>query len=233
MINKLKVIITYFKNNKTAIRYIIVCLTILILGTIYCISVLAKKDKEAVEYYSYQTEYEETSVSKNDLEKNSESDNKNFSSNTNPNSTIYVYVCGCVNNPNVYPCKEGTRVYEVIDMAGGLTDEAYVQALNLADIVQDKDKIYVPNMESFQNQENLSSDNIDMENSSQQSTLININTATLSELTTLSGIGEARAKDIIEYRTQHGKFHSKEDIMKINGIKEAAYLKIKDYITVS
>lgn len=113
-----------------------------------------------------------------------------------------------------------------------LTQEACVQALNLADIVQDKDKIDVPDMESFQKQENLSSNNIDIENSSKNSSLININTASLSELTTLPGIGESRARDIIEYRTQHGKFYVKEDIMKISGIKEAAYSKIKDYITV-
>lgn len=234
--NKLNI---YFKNHKTAIRYIIVCLTILILGTIYCISVLAKKDKETVEYYNYQTgddksfSTEKSETEKFSIENDSKNDNKNISSNANQNSTIYVYICGSVNNPGVYPCTEGTRVYEVIDMAGGLTDEAYVQALNLADIVQDKDKIYVPDKESFQNQEHISSGGIDTESSSKQSLLININTATLSELTTLPGIGESRARDIIEYRTQHGQFHSKEDIMKISGIKEAAYSKIKDYITVS
>ncbi len=226
MINKLNVLNTYLKSNKTAIRYGVVCLTILILGTIYCISVLAKKDKEAVEYYHYQTVNEESLYSA------SENDNKIISSNENQNSKIYVYICGCVKNPGVYPCVEGTRVYEIIDMAGGLTEEAYVQALNLADIVQDKDKIDVPDMESFQNQENLSNNSIDIESSSTKSTLININTASLSELTTLPGIGESRAKDIIEYRIQHGKFNFKEDIMKINGIKEAAYSKIKDYITV-
>ncbi len=226
MINKLNVLKTYLKSNKTAIRYGIVCLTILILGTIYCISVLAKKDKDVVEYYNYQTVNEESlySASKND--------NEIISSNENQNSKIYVYICGCVKSPGVYPCAEGTRVYEIIDMAGGLTEEAYVEALNLADIVQDKDKIYVPDMESFQNQENLSGSDIDIENSSKKSSLININTASLSELTTLPGIGESRAKDIIEYRTKQGKFNCKEDIMKINGIKEAAYSKIKDYITV-
>lgn len=226
MINRLNVLNTYLKSNKTAIRYGIACLTILILGTIYCISVLAKKDKEAVEYYNYQMVDEES------LHSESENDNKIISSNENQNSKIYVYICGCVKNPGVYSCAEGTRVYEIIDMAGGLTQEACVQALNLADIVQDKDKIDVPDMETFQNQANLSSNRIDIEDSSKKSSLININTASLSELTTLPGIGESRAKDIIEYRTQHGKFNIKEDIMKISGIKEAAYSKIKDYITV-
>lgn len=226
MINKLNVFNKYLKSNKTAIRYGIVCLTILVLGTIYCISVLAKKDKEAVEYYNYQTTNEES------LYAVSENNNKIISSNDNQNSEIYVYICGCVKNPGVYSCIKGTRVYEIIDMAGGLTQEACVQALNLADIVEDKDKIYVPDMESFQNQENLSDNRIDIENSSKNSSLININTASLSELTTLPGIGESRARDIIAYRTEHGKFDMKEDIMKISGIKEAAYSKIKDYITV-
>lgn len=226
MINKLNVLNTYLKSNKTAIRYGIVCLTILVLGTIYCISVLAKKDKEAIEYYNYQTVNEESLYSA------SENDNKIISSNNNQNSKIYVYICGCVKKPGVYPCAEGTRVYEIIDMAGGLTEEAYVQALNLADIVEDKDKIYIPDMESFQNQENLSDNSIDIKDSSKKSSLININTASLSELITLPGIGESRARDIIEYRTQYGKFNIKEDIMKISGIKEAAYSKIKDYITV-
>lgn len=226
MINKLNVLNTYLKSNKTAIRYGIVCLTILVLGTIYCISVLAKKDKEAIEYYNYQTVNEESLYSA------SENDNKIISSNNNQNSKIYVYICGCVKKPGVYPCAEGTRVYEIIDMAGGLTEEAYVQALNLADIVEDKDKIYIPDMESFQNQENLSDNSIGIKDSSKKSSLININTASLSELITLPGIGESRARDIIEYRTQYGKFNIKEDIMKISGIKEAAYSKIKDYITV-
>ena len=79
MINKLNVLKTYLKSNKTAIRYGIVCLTILILGTIYCISVLAKKDKDVVEYYNYQTVNEESlySASKNDNEIISSIENQN------------------------------------------------------------------------------------------------------------------------------------------------------------
>jgi len=212
MIKKLN---TYLKTYKTAIKYVITGLAVLILGTIYCISVLADREKETAQYYNNQTTEEETMSFDSEEEK--------ISANENKNEDIYVYICGCVNNPGVYQCVQGMRVYEAIDMAGGFTEDACTEALNLAELVKDKEKIYVPDVQTASNSENIS------DNTSGR---ININTATIEELMTLPGIGEAKAKDIIAYRTQNGSFTATEDIMKISGIKEAAYAKIRDYITI-
>jgi competence protein ComEA len=133
---------------------------------------------------------------------------------------IYVYVCGCVNNPGVIGVKEGSRIVDVIAKAGGMTEEADVNALNQAEPVVDGQKVYVP----IKGEE--------VSNSSSGQGKVNINTASKDELMTLPGIGESKASDIINYRDSAGGFQTIEDIMQISGIKEAAFEKIKDYIKV-
>jgi len=140
---------------------------------------------------------------------------------------ICVYVCGCVMNPGVYELYENMRVYQAIDMAGGMTEYANNNYLNMAEYLIDGQKIYVPDMnENLSNQVSLQA----LDNSS--STLININSATKDQLMTLPGIGESRADDIIAYRTTNNKFETIEDIKKVSGIKDAAFNKIKDLIVV-
>ena len=141
---------------------------------------------------------------------------------------IAVYVCGAVVNPGVYQLEEGARVIQAIEAAGGVCNDAKQHYLNLAGFVNDGDKIYVPSTEEIESgyiQDNTyeSSGNI---------LCININTATKSELMQLPGIGESKADSIISYRKEHGNFKTTEDIMLINGIKEAVYNQIKDYIKV-
>jgi len=140
---------------------------------------------------------------------------------------IYVYVCGCVMNPGVYDLYENMRVYEAIEMAGGMTDNANYNYLNMAEFLIDGQKIYVPDMnEVMSNQVSPQA----LDNSS--STLININSATKDQLMTLPGIGESRADDIIAYRVTNNKFETIEDIKNVSGIKDAAFNKIKDLIVV-
>jgi len=137
---------------------------------------------------------------------------------------IMVYIAGCVKNPGVYEVKNGSRVTDVLDAAGGATDEADLKAINLAARVKDEDKIIVPNIS-----ENLSGSQAGAQN---ESGLININTATKEELKTLPGVGDVRAGNIIAYREKNGNFNSIEDIMNVPNIGKGIYAQIMDYITV-
>ena len=137
---------------------------------------------------------------------------------------VYVHICGEVMEPGVYELPEGSRIFEAVKAAGGLTDEADEASLNMAEKVSDGMQIVI-----------LSYDEIVERSAAEQeakSGLVNINTASREQLMTLSGIGEARAEDIIRYREESGGFNVIEDIKKVPGIKDAAYLKIKDNITV-
>lgn len=136
----------------------------------------------------------------------------------------YVHVCGQVKKPGVYQLEEGARIYDAVQLAGGFTEEAWEEAVNLAKLVTDGEQIKIPDQaeaELFFTQEEQT-----------ESGLINLNQATKEQLMTLTGIGEARAREIITYREEHGGFQAIEDIMKVPGIKEAAFAKIKNQIIV-
>ena len=147
-----------------------------------------------------------------------------------PAETVYVYVCGAVNAPGVYELNEDARVFEAITLAGGMTAEAAPEAVSQARTVADGEQIYVPTVQEVQMQgsgvEDIVTGNADV------SGKININTAGKEELMTLTGIGEAKAQSILDYREEHGKFGSIEDLMLIEGIKEGVFNKIKEDITI-
>ncbi len=139
-------------------------------------------------------------------------------------TTIRVYVCGAVANPGVVEIPQGSRVEDALKAAGGFGAEAGREAVNLADWVSDGQKLYFP-------KEGEALEEIAAEAESAPG-LVNINTADVAALCTLPGIRESRAQDIISYREANGGFGACEDIMKVSGIKTAAYEKIKDKITV-
>ena len=147
-----------------------------------------------------------------------------------PAETVYVYVCGAVNAPGVYELNEDARVFEAITLAGGMTAEAAPEAVSQARTVADGEQIYVPTVREVQMQgsgvEDIVTGNADV------SGKININTAGKEELMTLTGIGEAKAQSILDYREEHGQFGSIEDLMLIEGIKEGVFNKIKEDITI-
>lgn len=136
-------------------------------------------------------------------------------------TVCYVYVCGEVNVPGVYKLPAGSRVYEAIQLAGGLTEKADAAAVNQALLLADGQMIQIP----AQGEESHTA--IEEEDGR-----VDLNTADIRELMEIPGIGEAKAKSIIAYREQNGGFQSAEDVMKITGIKEGLYSKMKDYITV-
>ena len=143
-------------------------------------------------------------------------------------AVIFVDISGAVEKPGVYEVTKETRLFEVIEMAGGLSEDADADHVNQASFVEDGQKIIIPVKGSDTAGDLLSSDS---ENSGSVSGLININTASADELKTLNGIGDAMAERIIEYRSSRA-FRSREDIMSVDGIGSKTYEKIKDHITV-
>ncbi len=146
-------------------------------------------------------------------------------------TTIYAEIDGAVLNPGVYELEEGSRVFNLIDMAGGFAENADSRSVKQAERVLDGETIYVYNVDEYEEMLLLGiGDNY--HGNSSNSGLINLNTASKEELMTLTGIGESRALSIISYREQYGGFASTEDIMKVAGIGQGTYEKIKDSITV-
>lgn len=171
-------------------------------------------------------------------------------------ATVYVHVCGAVRNPGVYELLTDDRIFTAIEAAGGFTEDASQDYVNLAEHLTDGMKITIPT------EEELAAIETDIgtgtaapvvieypEGSSGAQTetagpganngsnelsagLININTADEKLLTSITGIGETRARAIIAYREEHGPFTQTEDIKNVSGIGDSTYNKLKDEITV-
>lgn len=144
---------------------------------------------------------------------------------------MMVHVCGAVRNPGVYELEDGSRIIDAVLEAGGLQEDAAADALNLAMPVSDGSRVYVPCADELTDGQFAQVDAIGIAGSG-DSGKVNINTASVDELTTLKGIGQSRAESIVAYREEHGPFKKTEDIMNISGIKQASYDKIKDNITI-
>ncbi|MGN1313419.1 MAG: helix-hairpin-helix domain-containing protein [Lachnospiraceae bacterium] len=150
-------------------------------------------------------------------------------------ATIRVHICGQVLSPGVYELPGRSRVYDAIQAAGGITEEGDGDYLNQAGFLEDGMKITVPSYSQVEQWEKSGEKAIPETVQAEQPTdpRIDINTADIAALCTLPGIGESRARSIIAYREENGPFTRIEDIMKVSGIKEAAFAKIKDQIKVS
>ena len=144
----------------------------------------------------------------------------------NIEETILVHVAGQVANPGVVELKQGDRIQNAIEKAGGILETANLSNINLASFVEDGMKIYIPSV-TENNEINISSQEEAVLNSK-----ININTANQTQLEELEGIGEITALRIIEYRKQNGKFKTIEDLKNVKGIGDAKFDKIKDDIEV-
>ena len=146
---------------------------------------------------------------------------------TADNGECAVYICGAVKNPGVYRFTGDARVCDAVEAAGGFRKKADRAAITQARPLNDGEQITIPKKgknTGFAKKQSVGG--------GRESGLVNINQADLAELMTLAGIGEAKAQLIIDYRTENGSFASVEDIMKISGIKEGIYNRIKDQITV-
>ena len=144
---------------------------------------------------------------------------------------IVIYLCGAVKTPGIYVLPEESRLYEAVAMAGGLLPEADEAYHNLARKITDGERIYILSQEETKA---LTAEvkKSGEEGKSVSDTLLNLNTATAEQLTSLSGIGEAKAAAIVEYRSKVGQFKSVEEIKNVSGIGDAMFERIKDKITV-
>lgn len=141
---------------------------------------------------------------------------------------IVVHITGAVPRPGVYALPKGARVQDGISAAGGFLAEAEKTDINLAQSLQDGEKLDIPYLEGASPV--LATPLSEVVSSTTE--LVNINTATIAELDTLPGIGPTTAQKIIDYRTQNGSFLNIEDIINVSGIGPASYERLKDLITV-
>lgn len=141
---------------------------------------------------------------------------------------ISIYLCGAVVHPAVYEVPKGARLHEVVALAGGFSENAAQDAVNLAAVVEDGSMVRVPTVDEAARgtAEVLAEE-------SAGSGKVDLNRADKEALMRLPGVGERKAEQILAYRKEHGKFKSTEEIKKIPGIKEKAFEKLKDSITVS
>lgn len=199
--------------------------------------------------------YESNKVEEPIIEKEEEVIEKEVAINLNEvkevkSKYIYIDVKGSVENPGVYEIEENKRVIDVIDKAGGLSKNANTRFINLAKELSDGDVIVIYSNEEIEKKEKEKIVYVDVpcvceevkndacykeesvgEQKEETKALISINSSTFEELTTLSGIGEAKAKAIIAYR-EITPFVTIEDIKNVSGISESLYSKIKDFITI-
>lgn len=151
-------------------------------------------------------------------------------------SRIYVHVCGQIEHSGVYCLEEGSRITDLIELAGGFTDEAAKDYVNLAQKLSDGQKIYIPALDEVPEDglpgDGLSSGAERVGQQSKEPQKININMADKDTLMSLTGIGEAKAEAILKYREEHGGFGSIEELKQIEGIKDGVFNKIKDDIEV-
>ena len=165
---------------------------------------------------------------------------------------IKVDIKGSVVAPDVYEVDSNSRVIDIINIAGGVTEDADTDNINLSKKVSDEDVIIIYSREELENNKRSYEEKIDYcttdnnsacatnvvtfdDNSNSEdtnNTIININTATVEDFMKLPSIGEAKAKSIIEYRNSIGSFSKVEDIKNVTGIGDSIFDKIKDYITI-
>ena len=222
-------------NKKNKIIISIIIIVVFLIGIYF---VYSKTDEGEIISYEDGIENKETENTTKEEIKKIEEKNK-----------IIVHITGSVAKEGILELDEGSRISDAIEKAGGLIDGADASQINLAFVLSDGMKIYIPNVNDKEEKnedktniyitnesgvstiEDMQSSNKN-ENSSAKSIMVNINTADISQLDTLPGIGDSTAQKIIDYRKENGKFNSIEDITNVKGIGDSKFEKIKDYITV-
>ncbi|QQP27858.1 helix-hairpin-helix domain-containing protein [Lactobacillus ultunensis] len=181
------------------------------------------------------------------MQSNSSSSSKvNMNNTQSSNSkTVTCDISGAVKHQGVYTLKNGARLQELIEAAGGTTDKAQLKAINRAVLLKDQDKIHIPykgekveNMTTTGTGSNSQTENNNPGGKNAASSShgdgekINLNTANVSDLQKLTGIGEKKAEQIIAYREQNGSFKKPEDLMQVSGIGEKTFASLKDQLAV-
>lgn len=147
---------------------------------------------------------------------------------------IMVHIKGAVSNPGIIRTKNESRIVDIIELAGGLLDEADTERINLAQKIEDEDLIHIPFIGEVNEEEHsdiVVDSKINKTSSNSDTELVNINKADKEELKKLNGVGDSTAEKIIQYREEN-KFETIEDIMNVSGIGEKKFEAIKDSIVV-
>lgn len=149
----------------------------------------------------------------------------------------FVYICGAVNVPGVYEVEQNARLYEVVEAAGGLREDAAEESVNQARQIEDGEMIRILTQEEAaqagdEEAGEGAENDVKAETANDSDGRIDLNLATVAELITLPGIGQAKADSIVRYREKNGAFSSIEEIKQVEGIKEGVYNRIKDNIKV-
>lgn len=205
---------------KAKLKYIIIAIIILVALVVSYVLSLDNKEVSA----------ENVEITKTDV--------------TNVTSKVYVDIKGSVKKPGVYQVSADSIVWDIVNLSGGFTKNAYTKNINLSQKVKDEMVIYVfSKSEMSKMNENVKTDTtcttniinydncITTEKKETNTVLVNINTASKEELMNVSGIGASKADSIIAYRIKT-PFSKIEDIMNVSGIGESLFDKIKKYITV-
>ena len=184
----------------------------------------------------YDSSFTETIETKENISSEKKEEQKE---NNQEEEMIIVHITGEVNKPGVVNAKEGSRIKDVIELAGGLTENADISDVNLAYVVEDGVKIRIPSNNDDEKEEKYITEDsgkgvIISDGNKEDSTdlIININNATQAEFENLPGIGPAIASRIIEYRNKNGKFKNIEDIKNVTGIGENKFEKIKNFLKI-
>ncbi|MDU5977458.1 competence protein [Finegoldia magna] len=158
---------------------------------------------------------------------------ENNTQNRENNSTTMCQIDGCVNKPGVYSFKKDDRIKDIVELAGGFTQDADTKSVNLAMKLKDEMKVYIPSKtetSKAQNNDRQSSDIVTIKDNN-SSSLVNINTADSNKLQTLPGIGPSKAKKIIEFREKN-QFKKIEEIKNVDGIGDKTFESLKSLITI-
>lgn len=184
----------------------------------YMTEIFTEESNDNMEYDSSMKENTDNS-NENNLEKNK----------------IVVEIKGEVARPDVYQLEEGSIIKDLIDMAGGVTEEADLSCINRAEELVNHELIIIGNINDETESsvvQNSSTSSSNGNNSDKGSTLININTADLEQLKEITGIGNIKAQSIIDYREANGGFKSLEELKNVDGIGDKTFEKIKEQITL-
>lgn len=242
----------FLKDKKKMGILIILSIVLIASGLLYARSgfkELKKNDTESI-FVDNSENNEAISENKNSNKKNSNSNSSSKNNSTNKDNsdisnkeataslqdkTIIVEIKGEVKKPDVYTLNEEAIVKELIEAAGGLTENAELSNINRAKKLQNHEFIYIANKNDINKEvKNTNTEANTSKNQGQgvSNKKVNINNSTIEDLKTLNGVGDSKAKSIIEYRDKNGGFKSIEDIKNVTGIGEKMFERIKDQIEI-